>query len=77
LLKADQQAGNLDTLVDCAQADPCVTQHSVKLVQSGYDVVFAQYSAPAAAALDAGLQSDAYTAALHDVDQAIGTLQAA
>ncbi|CAJ0710965.1 hypothetical protein R1479_03578 [Ralstonia mannitolilytica] len=77
LLRADQQAGNLDTLVDCAQADPCVTQHSVKLVQSGYDVVFAQYSAPAAAALDAGLQSDAYTAALHDVDQAIGTLQAA
>lgn len=77
LLKADQQAGNLDTLVDCAQADPCVTQNSVKLVQSGYDVVFAQYSAPAAAALDAGLQSDAYTAALHDVDQAIGTLQAA
>ena len=49
----------------------------MKLVQSGYDVVFAQYSAPAAAALDAGLQSDAYTAALHDVDQAIGTLQAA
>jgi len=77
LLKADQQAGNLDTLVDCAQVDSCVTQNSVKLVQSGYDVVFAQYTAPAAAALASGLQSDAYTAALGSVDQAIGTLQAA
>lgn len=77
LLKADQQAGNLDTLVDCAQVDTCVTQNSVKLVQSGYDVVFAQYTAPAAAALSSGLQSDAYTAALNSVDQAIGTLQAA
>jgi hypothetical protein len=77
LLKADQQAGNLDTLVDCAQVDTCVTQNSVKLVQSGYDVVFAQYTAPAAAALASGLQSDAYAAALGSVDQAIGTLQAA
>ncbi len=77
LLKADQQAGNLDTLVDCAQVDTCVTQNSVKLVQSGYDVVFAQYTAPAAAALASGLQSDAYAAALNNVDQALGTLQAA
>ncbi|CAJ0744756.1 hypothetical protein R16034_04782 [Ralstonia edaphis] len=77
LLKADQQAGNLDTLVDCAQVDTCVTQNSVKLVQSGYDVVFAQYTAPAAAALASGLQSDAYTAALANLDQALGTLQAA
>lgn len=77
LLKADQQAGNLDTLVDCAQVDTCVTQNSVKLVQSGYDVVFAQYTAPAAAALASGLQSDAYAAALGSVDQALGALQAA
>ncbi|WP_296227564.1 hypothetical protein [Ralstonia sp. UBA689] len=77
LLKADQQAGNLDTLVDCAQVDTCVTQNSVKLLQSGYDVVFAQYTAPAAAALASGLQSDAYAAALGSVDQALGTLQAA
>lgn len=77
LLKADQQAGNLDTLVDCAQVDACVTQNSVKLVQSGYDVVFAQYTAPAAAALASGLQSDAYATALSSVDQALGTLQAA
>ena len=77
LLKADQQAGNLDTLVDCAQVDSCVTQSSARLVQSGYDVVFAQYTAPAAAALASGLQSDAYAAALSSVDQALGTLQAA
>jgi len=77
LLKGEQDAGNLDTLVDCAGVDSCVTQNGVKLVKSGYGLVFAQYSAPAAAAEYDGFGSGSYTTALAGVDKALGELLAA
>ncbi len=77
LLKSDQASGALNTLVDCAGADDCVTQNSLRLVRAGYDTVFAHYTAPAAAAAAAGLESSAYTSALVSVDAALGKLLAA
>lgn len=77
LLKTDQDAGVLDTLVDCAGVDRCVTQNAVRQMQSGYGVVFAQYSAPAQAAQAGGFGNGAYAAALGETDQALGELLAA
>ncbi|WP_011300405.1 LamG-like jellyroll fold domain-containing protein [Cupriavidus necator] len=77
LLTAERDAGNLDTLVDCASADSCVTQNSVKLVQAGYGLVFAQYSAPALAAEADGFGAGTYATALAGFDQALGQLLAA
>ncbi len=77
LLKNDQAAGNLDTLVDCAGVDSCVTQNGVKLVQSGYDLVFTQFSAPATAAEAEGFNGGGYATALAAVDKALGQLLAA
>jgi hypothetical protein len=77
LLTGERDAGNLDTLVDCASADSCVTQNSVKLVQSGYGLVFAQYSAPALAAEADGFGAGSYATALAGFDKALGQLLAA
>ncbi|WP_441635797.1 alkaline phosphatase family protein [Cupriavidus sp. 2MCAB6] len=77
LLKADVTAGNLDSLRDCNADDNCVTQETIKLVQSGYDVVFAQYTAPDAAAAAQGFQGGGYATALSGFDQALGKLLAA
>ena len=77
LLTGERDAGAVDTLVDCASADSCVTQNSVKLVQSGYGLVFAQYSAPALAAESDGFGAGSYTTALAGFDQALGQLLAA
>ncbi|CAG2147079.1 hypothetical protein LMG31506_03542 [Cupriavidus yeoncheonensis] len=77
LLTGERDAGAVDTLVDCANADSCVTQNSVKLVQSGYGLVFAQYSAPALAAESDGFGAGSYTTALAGFDQALGQLLAA
>ncbi|WP_454726048.1 MULTISPECIES: hypothetical protein [Cupriavidus] len=77
LLKADATAGNLDSLRDCNYDDNCVTQEGVKLVQSGYDVVFAQYTAPDLAAASQGFNGGAYATALSGFDQALGKLLAA
>lgn len=74
LLKAEQEAGMLDTLVDCAGVDSCVTQNAVRQVQSGYGVVFAQYSAPAQAAEAGGFGNGAYATALAGIDKALGEL---
>lgn len=81
LLKAEQETGALDTLVDCAGVDSCVTQNALRQLQSGYGVVFAQYSAPAAAAeiggFGGGFGGGAYARALADTDKALGELLAA
>ncbi|WP_420996839.1 hypothetical protein ACKI2N_028750 [Cupriavidus sp. 30B13] len=77
LLKADAAAGNVDSLRDCAYDDGCVTQEGVKLVQSGYDVVLAQYTAPDLAAMAEGFQGGRYASALAGFDQALGKLLAA
>ncbi|MDQ0138701.1 LamG-like jellyroll fold domain-containing protein [Cupriavidus necator] len=77
LLKTGQETGMLDTLVDCAGVDSCVTQNAVQQVRSGYGVVFAQYSAPARAAQDSGFGNGAYATALGAMDQALGELLAA
>ncbi|MGT2456002.1 hypothetical protein ACU4GI_23465 [Cupriavidus basilensis] len=77
LLKADVTAGNLNSLRNCNADDNCVTQESVKLVQSGYDVVFAQFSAPGMAAAAQGFQGGGYATALSAFDQALGKLLAA
>ena len=78
LLKADVAAGNLDSMRDCTADDNCVTQEGVKLVQSGYDVVFTQFSAPDRAAAAQGFQNGGYYAtALSGFDQALGKLLAA
>lgn len=77
LLKGDVTAGNLDSLRDCTYDDHCVTQEGVKLVQSGYDVVVAQYAAPDLAAAAQGFQGGAYASALSGFDHALGNLLAA
>ncbi len=77
LLKADAAAGNLDSLRDCTSDDTCVTQEGVRLVQSGYDVVFAQFSAPGKAAAAQGIQGSGYASSLSAFDQALGKLLAA
>lgn len=77
LLKTEQEAGMLDTLVDCAGVDNCVTQNALQQVRSGYGVVFAQYSAPAQAAQDSGFGNGAYATALSAMDKALGELLAA
>ncbi|BDB27079.1 alkaline phosphatase family protein [Cupriavidus sp. P-10] len=77
LLKAEQETGALDTLVDCVGVDNCVTQNALRQLQSGYGVVFAQYSAPAAAAETGGFGGGAYARALADTDKSVGELLAA
>ncbi|WP_428979476.1 LamG-like jellyroll fold domain-containing protein [Cupriavidus oxalaticus] len=77
LLKAEQESGALDTLVDCAGVDSCVTQNALRQLQSGYGVVFAQFSAPAATAEIGGFGGGAYARALVDTDKALGELVAA
>ncbi|MGO4331641.1 hypothetical protein AB4Z48_25795 [Cupriavidus sp. 2TAF22] len=77
LLKADAATGNIDSLRDCAYDDGCVTQEGLKLVQSGYDVVLAQYAAPDLAAATQGFQGGGYASALAAFDQALGKLLAA
>lgn len=77
LLKADVAAGNLDSMRDCTADDNCVAQEGVKLVQSGYDVVFTQFSAPDLAATTQGFQNGGYATALSGFDQALGKLLAA
>ncbi|MGO4154454.1 hypothetical protein [Cupriavidus sp. YAF13] len=77
LLKADVAAGNLDSMRDCTADDNCVAQEGVKLVQSGYDVVFTQFSAPDLAAASQGFQNGGYATALSGFDQSLGKLLAA
>ena len=60
------ETGTLDTAVDCAGADACVTANTTRLIGAGYDLLVAQYSAPAAAAAN-GLRSETYQRAVSDL----------
>lgn len=69
------ETGTLDTAVDCAGADACVTANTTRLIGAGYDLLVAQYSAPAAAAAN-GLRSESYQRAVSDTATAVGQLLA-
>ncbi|WP_323120376.1 LamG-like jellyroll fold domain-containing protein [Burkholderia alba] len=74
MLKPELRRGNLDTQIDCAMAEDCVTQNAAKLIGSGYDLVFAQYASPGTAAAAEGFRNGGYAAALKRIDAALGTL---
>nr|WKF57219.1 hypothetical protein HUO10_001698 [Paraburkholderia busanensis] len=76
LLTPDQNAGNLNTLVNCASVDACVTQNGVSMIDNGYALVVAQYHSAQDAALNAGLSSSNYASTLTQLDGALGTLVA-
>ncbi|MFS2055466.1 hypothetical protein ACEN8K_42540, partial [Variovorax sp. CT11-76] len=42
------ESGTLDAAVDCAGADACVTERTAQLIDQGWDLLVAQYGAPAA-----------------------------
>lgn len=69
------EAGTLDAAIDCAGADACVTDRTAQLIDTGYDLVVAQYGAPATAA-GSGLKSDAYQRAIADTAAGVGQLLA-
>lgn len=67
------EAGTVDSAIDCAGADACVTGRTSQLIDAGYDLLVAQYGAPAAAAGN-GLKSDAYQRSIADTAAGIGQL---
>lgn len=69
------EAGTLDAAIDCAGADACVTDRTAQLIDTGYDLLVAQYGAPATAA-GSGLKSDAYQRAVVDTAAGLGQLLA-
>ncbi|MGJ7613332.1 MULTISPECIES: LamG-like jellyroll fold domain-containing protein [unclassified Variovorax] len=69
------ETGTLDSAIDCAGADACVTERTVQLIDAGYDLLVAQYGAPVSAARN-GLKSDAYQRAVADTSAAVGQLLA-
>lgn len=69
------ESGTLDAAVDCAGTDACVTARTGQLIDQGYDLLVAQYGAPAAAA-QGGLRSDGYRRAVSDTAAAVGELLA-
>ncbi|WP_354423310.1 LamG-like jellyroll fold domain-containing protein [Variovorax atrisoli] len=69
------EAGTVDSAIDCAGADACVTDRTSQLIDAGYDLLVAQYGAPAAAAGN-GLKSDAYQRSIADTAAGIGQLLA-
>jgi hypothetical protein len=70
------EPGTVDAAVDCAGSDACVTERTSKLIESGQDLIVAQYGAPAIAAAASGLKSDAYQRAVGDTSAAVGQLLA-
>jgi len=70
-----RENGTLDAAVDCAGADACVTERTGQLIDQGYDLLLAQYGAPAAAAAD-GLRSEGYRRAVAGTAAAVGELLA-
>lgn len=66
--------GAIDTAFDCAGSDACVTEHTAQLIDSGHDLVVAQYGAPASAAAGSGLGSDTYRRAVTDTAAGVGQL---
>lgn len=69
------ETGTVDSAVDCAGADACVTERTAQLIDAGYDLTVAQYGAPASA-VGNGLKSDAYQRAISDTAAAVGQLLA-
>jgi hypothetical protein len=69
------ETGTLNSAIDCAGADACVTDSTAQLIDAGYDLLVAQYGAPAAAA-SSGLKSDAYQRAIADTAAGVGQLLA-
>ena len=69
------ESGTVDGAVDCAGADACVTERTAQFIDAGYDLMVAQYGAPAAA-VGNGLKSDAYQRAISDTSAAVGQLLA-
>ncbi|MCA3824148.1 MAG: hypothetical protein IOB05_13845, partial [Burkholderia sp.] len=76
LLTVGRNAGNLDTLANCAAVDSCVTQQSTTMIQQGYSLVVAQYHSAQDAALNYGLGAAAYANTLKQLDAAVGALVA-
>ncbi|MDR8396823.1 hypothetical protein NE850_10780 [Paraburkholderia sp. USG1] len=74
LLSPDQNAGYLNTLVNCASVDTCVTQTGAGMIGNGYSFVVAQYHSAQDAALNTGLASTNYANTLVQLDAAVGTL---
>ena len=75
LLQADVGAKKIDTAIDCAGVDSCVTRRSRELIAQDYELVFAQFGAVADAAETGGLQG-AYQGKLTATAAAIGELLA-
>jgi len=69
------ESGTLDAAVDCAGADACVTERTAQLIDQGWDLLVAQYGAPAAAA-PSGPRGEAYQRAVSDTAAAVGQLLA-
>ncbi|MDN6886082.1 hypothetical protein QMO14_21055 [Variovorax sp. CAN2819] len=69
------EAGTVDSAIDCAGADACVTDRTAQLIDAGYDLLVAQYGAPATVAGN-GLKSDAYQRSIADTATGVGKLLA-
>jgi hypothetical protein len=74
-LLLSNETGTLDSAIDCAGADTCVTDRTAQLIDTGYDLLVAQYGAPGAAA-SSGLKSDTYQRAVADTAAGVGQLLA-
>ena len=71
LLQPDLQAGRVIEAANCSDSDPCVTEQAGRYVLQGKSLILAQLQAPARAAAEHGLGSDAYRQA---VEQSLTTL---
>ena len=76
LLKSDNNAGYLGSLVNCARVDTCVTQNALNMIGNGNSLVLAQYHSAEDVALSSGFNTD-YSNAVAQLDAALGTLQSA
>lgn len=74
LLVPDQNAGNLDTLANCAALDSCVTSQGIKMIDSGYSLVVTQYHSAEDASLNYGIGSPNYASTLKQLDSTVGAL---
>ena len=73
LLGTDRDAGYVQSLTDCAGVDDCVASQARDRIAEGYDMVVAQFGAPARAAADNGFGTT-YEAVIRQTDAAIGVL---
>ena len=73
LLAQDRDDGSLQALTDCAGGDDCVATQARDRIAEGYDVVVAQFGAPARVASESGF-GGAYDTAIRQADSAIGEL---